>query len=107
MMRIGELATRTHVSVRALRYYEEHALLTAERTPSGQRHYPESAVARVHLIQQLYAHAASPAAPSATSSPASSTAGPRPNSSTASPHNATTSPPSSPPSPPPATPSTE
>ncbi len=55
MMRIGELATRTHVSVRALRYDEEHALLTAERTPSGQRHYPESAVARVHLIQQLYA----------------------------------------------------
>ncbi|MBK3385631.1 MULTISPECIES: MerR family transcriptional regulator [Streptomyces] len=55
MMRIGELATRTHVSVRALRYYEEHALLTAERTPSGQRHYPESAVARIHLIQQLYA----------------------------------------------------
>ncbi|MFC7469069.1 MerR family transcriptional regulator [Actinomadura keratinilytica] len=55
MMRIGELATRTHVSVRALRYYEEHTLLTPDRTPSGQRHYPESAVARVHLIQQLYA----------------------------------------------------
>ncbi|MBL0799584.1 MerR family transcriptional regulator [Streptomyces albidoflavus] len=54
-MRIGELATRTHVSVRALRYYEEHALLTPDRTPSGQRHYLESAVARVHLIQQLYA----------------------------------------------------
>lgn len=55
MMRIGELATRTGVSVRALRYYEEHALLTPDRTPSGQRHYPDSAVARVHLIQQLYA----------------------------------------------------
>ena len=54
-MRIGELATRTGVSVRALRYYEEQNLLTSERSPSGQRRYPESAVDRVHLIQQLYA----------------------------------------------------
>ncbi|MGW6739180.1 MerR family transcriptional regulator [Streptomyces sp. NPDC055025] len=55
MMRIGELATRTGVSVRALRYYEEQNLLDSERSPSGQRHYPESAVDRVRLIQQLYA----------------------------------------------------
>lgn len=54
-MRIGELATRTRVSVRALRYYEEHDLLDSERSPSGQRHYPDSAVDRVQLIQQLYA----------------------------------------------------
>ncbi|MFD4987930.1 MerR family transcriptional regulator [Streptomyces sp. NPDC058374] len=54
-MRIGELATRTDVSVRALRYYEEHGLLTADRSPSGQRHYPAGAVDRVHLIRQLYA----------------------------------------------------
>ncbi|WP_329333572.1 MerR family transcriptional regulator [Streptomyces sp. NBC_01352] len=55
MMRIGELATRTGVSVRALRYYEEQNLLASERSPSGQRHYPENAVDRVQLIQQLYA----------------------------------------------------
>ncbi|MFF7888106.1 MerR family transcriptional regulator [Streptomyces sp. NPDC007896] len=54
-MRIGELAGRAGVSVRALRYYEEQNLLTSERSPSGQRHYPESAVERVQLIQQLYA----------------------------------------------------
>lgn len=54
-MRIGELAARTGVSVRALRYYEEQALLTSDRSPSGQRHYPESAVDRIELIQQLYA----------------------------------------------------
>ncbi|MFD7713400.1 MerR family transcriptional regulator [Streptomyces sp. NPDC059785] len=54
-MRIGELATRAGVSVRALRYYEEQHLLAADRSPSGQRHYPESAVDRVRLIQQLYA----------------------------------------------------
>ncbi|CAL9437734.1 hypothetical protein SUDANB171_02172 [Streptomyces sp. enrichment culture] len=54
-VRIGELAKRTGVSVRALRYYEEQHLLTSERSPSGQRHYLESAVDRVVLIQQLYA----------------------------------------------------
>ncbi|MCX4631870.1 MerR family transcriptional regulator [Streptomyces sp. NBC_01443] len=54
-MRIGELATRAGVSVRALRYYEEQHLLAAERSPSGQRHYPDSALERVLLIQQLYA----------------------------------------------------
>ncbi|MGW6269189.1 MerR family transcriptional regulator [Streptomyces sp. NPDC055060] len=54
-MRIGELARRTGVSTRALRYYEEQNLLTAERSSSGQRHYAESAVDRIHLIRQLYA----------------------------------------------------
>ncbi|WP_394613550.1 MerR family transcriptional regulator [Lentzea sp. JNUCC 0626] len=54
-MRIGELAERTGVSVRALRYYEEQGLLAAERSGSGQRRYAENAVDRVKLIQQLYA----------------------------------------------------
>lgn len=54
-MRIGELAARVGVSVRALRYYEEQRLLASVRSPSGQRQYPESAVDRVQLIQQLYA----------------------------------------------------
>lgn len=53
-MRIGELAARTGVSVRALRYYEEQDLLTSERSPSGQRHYPDHAVDRVRMIQRLY-----------------------------------------------------
>jgi DNA-binding transcriptional MerR regulator len=54
-VRIGELAERAGVSVRALRYYEENDLLTAERSPSGQRHYGQSAVDRVRWIQMLYA----------------------------------------------------
>ncbi|MFS0694056.1 MerR family transcriptional regulator [Streptomyces nitrosporeus] len=54
-MRIGELAARAGVSVRALRYYEEQNLLASARSPSGQRHYPDSAVDRVEVIQQLYA----------------------------------------------------
>ncbi|WP_250031676.1 MerR family transcriptional regulator [Paractinoplanes maris] len=54
-MRIGELSDQAGVSVRALRYYEEQGLLTAERSASGQRHYTEPAVDRVQLIQHLYA----------------------------------------------------
>lgn len=54
-MRIGELAAKAGVSVRALRYYEEQGLLISSRTASGQRRYPEAAVDRVQLIQQLYA----------------------------------------------------
>jgi DNA-binding transcriptional MerR regulator len=54
-MRIGELAKRSGVSVRALRYYEEQGLLQPTRSPSGQRHYPESAVERVGFFQDMYA----------------------------------------------------
>ncbi|MEV4639105.1 MerR family transcriptional regulator [Actinoplanes sp. NPDC049548] len=53
-MRIGDLATRTRVSVRALRYYEEQGLLASTRSVSGQRLYADAAVSRVRLIQQLY-----------------------------------------------------
>ncbi len=54
-MRIGELAATSGVSVRALRYYEEHGLLTSTRSASGHRRYGPSAAQRVDLIQQLYA----------------------------------------------------
>ena len=43
-MRIGELAQRTGVSERSLRYYGEQGLLGAERTPGGHHDYPDSAV---------------------------------------------------------------
>ena len=54
-MRIGELARRTGVSERSLRYYEQQGLLTADRTPGGHRDYPDQAVDRVIRIQELYA----------------------------------------------------
>ena len=54
-MRIGELASRTGVSVRSLRYYEEQGLLSSTRSPSGQRHYTDVEVERVVFIQRLYA----------------------------------------------------
>ncbi|GAA2450509.1 MULTISPECIES: MerR family transcriptional regulator [Streptomyces] len=54
-MRIGELSRRTGVSERSLRYYETQGLLTADRTPGGQRIYGDWAVDRVIRIQALYA----------------------------------------------------
>ncbi|WP_336083410.1 MerR family transcriptional regulator [Nocardia sp. SSK8] len=54
-MRIGELAARTGVSERSLRYYEEQGLLASERTPGGHRDFSERAVDRVIHIQELYA----------------------------------------------------
>ncbi|MGC4940053.1 MerR family transcriptional regulator [Kribbella sp. DT2] len=54
-MRIGEVSAKAGVSSRALRYYEEHGLLHPDRTGSGQRIYPASAVERILLIKQFYA----------------------------------------------------
>lgn len=53
-MRIGELAAKTGVAVRSLRYYEEQGLLWSVRGSGGQRQYSDGAVERVDLIQLLY-----------------------------------------------------
>ncbi|WP_405794603.1 MerR family transcriptional regulator [Streptomyces sp. NBC_01506] len=52
--RIGEIAHQAGVGTRALRYYAEQGLLTSQRTPSGRRTYPESAVERIRPIQQFF-----------------------------------------------------
>ncbi|PPK65407.1 MerR family transcriptional regulator [Actinokineospora auranticolor] len=54
-MRIGELARRSGVSERALRYYEEQGLLSPNRTPSGYRDFEESHVDTVRRIRSLLA----------------------------------------------------
>lgn len=55
LVRIGELARRSGVSVRALRYYEEQGLLQSERSDSGQRYYPARAAETVRFLQDMYA----------------------------------------------------
>lgn len=52
-MRIGQLAERTGVSTRLLRYYEDQDLLTPERTANGYRDYSERLVDRVVQIRGL------------------------------------------------------
>jgi DNA-binding transcriptional MerR regulator len=54
-VRIGELAKRTGVSERSLRYYEEQGLLSPSRTPAGYRVYAESDVDVVRHVRMLLA----------------------------------------------------
>lgn len=54
LMRIGELAKRTHKSIRALHLYEERGLMApAERSKGGFRLYSEHHVERVRYIERL------------------------------------------------------
>ncbi|WP_410580602.1 MerR family transcriptional regulator [Amycolatopsis sp. lyj-108] len=54
-MRIGELARRTGVSQRLLRYYEDQGLLAPIRRTSGYREYAGSDVIVVAHIRNLLA----------------------------------------------------
>ncbi|MEV0297776.1 MerR family transcriptional regulator [Nocardia sp. NPDC050710] len=54
-MLIGELAARTGVSSRLLRYYEEQGLLHPQRDANGYRCYSDDAPDRVAHIRDLLA----------------------------------------------------
>jgi len=48
---VGELAARAGVATSALRFYEEHGLIHAERNSSGHRRYRSDALRRVAFIR--------------------------------------------------------
>ena len=50
-MKIGELAERTGVSIRSLRYYDQLGLLTPTRRENGYREYSPFAEEQVRTIQ--------------------------------------------------------
>lgn len=52
-MRIGELASRTEMPARLLRYYEDQGLLTPDRRVNGYRDYGPDDVPRVLQIRGL------------------------------------------------------
>lgn len=52
-MRIGELASRTGVPARMLRYYEEQGLIAPRRSDNGYREYDDYLVGRVRKIRGL------------------------------------------------------
>ena len=52
-MRIGELARRAGVSVKAVRYYESIGLLAPARTENGYRSFGEDHVRAVLEIREL------------------------------------------------------
>jgi len=56
VMRIGELADRTDVSTKTIRYYESIGLLPEPaRTPSGYRDYHADAVERLRFVRDAQA----------------------------------------------------
>lgn len=52
-MKIGDVAERTKVPTRLIRYYEQQGLLTADRSPNGYRSYTEADIARVARVAGL------------------------------------------------------
>ncbi|WP_410813739.1 MerR family transcriptional regulator [Micromonospora sp. 067-2] len=52
-MLIGELAERAGTSTRALRYYEEHGLVRAQRSANGYRIYDDAELRVVREIRAL------------------------------------------------------
>ncbi|MGI9822240.1 MerR family transcriptional regulator [Agromyces sp. Marseille-Q5079] len=52
-MKIGEVADRTGISTRLVRYYEQQELLTSTRGANGYREFDEADVERVQRIASL------------------------------------------------------
>lgn len=52
---IGALALQTGASVRSIRHYDAHGLLTSSRSANGYRVFPAACVAQVRQIQRLIA----------------------------------------------------
>src|SRR5262245_12042327 len=55
-VRIGQLAARTAIPVRTIRFYEQAGLLPApRRTPGGYRAYSEDAITRLRFVRSARA----------------------------------------------------
>nr|WP_246165178.1 MerR family transcriptional regulator [Pigmentiphaga aceris] len=52
---IGTLASKTGASVRSIRHYDEHGLLSSQRASNGYRTFAETAVTQVKQIQRMIA----------------------------------------------------
>ncbi|MEU7155492.1 MerR family transcriptional regulator [Streptomyces chrestomyceticus] len=52
-MRIGDAAAAAGMTARVLRYYEEHGLVIARRTPSGHRVYEPEDVRKLRTVREL------------------------------------------------------
>lgn len=52
-MSIGELARETGASLRSIRHYDDHRLLSSVRAENGYRVFPTLAVTQVRQIQRL------------------------------------------------------
>lgn len=48
---VGDVAAETDVAPSAVRFYEKHGVITAERTAGNQRRFDESAACRIHIAK--------------------------------------------------------
>lgn len=48
---VGDVAAGSGVAPSAVRFYEEHGVITADRTSSNQRRFDESAVPRIQIAK--------------------------------------------------------
>lgn len=55
LLPIGGLARQTGASVRSIRHYDAHGLLTSRRTANGYRVFPKVAITQVRQIQRFIA----------------------------------------------------
>lgn len=55
LLSIGEVARETGASVRSIRHYEEHGLLTSVRASNNYRTFPAATVTQVRQIQRMIA----------------------------------------------------
>ncbi|WP_250469607.1 MerR family transcriptional regulator [Caballeronia sp. GAFFF2] len=55
LLTIGELSRETGASVRSIRHYDEHGLLTSVRASNGYRVFPHAAISQVKQIQRMIA----------------------------------------------------
>lgn len=55
LMKIGELAEASGVSVRSIRYYDQHGMLASSRSGNGYRAFQRVSVNQVKQIQRLIA----------------------------------------------------
>ena len=47
---IGQLASRTGLSISAIRYYESYGLVSSQRNAAGHRRFPRSTIRRLSFI---------------------------------------------------------
>jgi DNA-binding transcriptional MerR regulator len=52
MIKIGTVAKRTGLRTSAIRYYEAHGLLRAQRMPNGYRVYDDDAIAALRFLRR-------------------------------------------------------
>ncbi len=50
VLTVGQVADRCGIATSAVRYYDDHGLISSQRTPGGQRRFEREAIRRISFI---------------------------------------------------------